>query len=330
MTLRAAEAHEGTVGEAPATSNVSVSSDSALPSLPVDYFRLNPFPSSSWFPQPEQEVKTTRPLPRHRRHRFSPSETAGKRPHFYWPQQPAYSPAGPAEQNQITSKYPRRMILKSMERGEFPFFTWFKGGGSEVWFQSWADLSQSDGAKFKLFKSESSFLLIFSVFSKSETPFLLMGINSSRTGPISLEVCSEHSDWRFSVVVPDNCCLQQSMATKKSKIRKEKQSAIGRGQIGWDFHHGKQAANREGARAETWGLCGVLVPKCRRNQRVWNPFWLQFLAFCRSKPWFSKTMFLERELGIGNWGLEMRENKGSRRESLEGINLVSNFFHHHH
>lgn len=38
---------------------------------------------------------------------------------------------------------------------------------------------------------------------------------------------------------------------------------------------------------------------------------------------------IEMELGIGNWGLEMRENKGCRRESLEGINLVSNFFHHH-
>ena len=87
--LRAVEEHEGIAGVAPVTSTVFVSSDSALLFLPVDYFHRTPFPqwSSS---QPEPKSMTFL------RHRFSPSEMAGKLRHYSWPQQQPSSPAGPA------------------------------------------------------------------------------------------------------------------------------------------------------------------------------------------------------------------------------------------
>lgn len=66
------------------------------------------------------------------------------------------------------------------------------GGGSGVWFHSWTDLSQSDFLPFfSFFDSCSS----FSSSSPSEwDKALLIGMNSSKTGILALDVCSEHSD----------------------------------------------------------------------------------------------------------------------------------------
>ena len=86
-------------------------------------------------------------------------------------------------------------------------------GGSGVWFHNWTDLSQSD-----FFPDLSLFLSLLSLgwwdcCSSSSSDVFFIGINSSNTGP-SLEVCSEHSDcpWKYSWVVPDICCLHDSIA----------------------------------------------------------------------------------------------------------------------
>lgn len=95
--------------------------------------------------------------------------------------------------------------------------------GSEVWFQSWTDLSQSDFlGLLLLLPLLKDFDLWDSSSSSSWANVLFNGINSSKIGT-SLDVCSssEHSvDCAlrlYSVVVPDNCCLYVSIAAHEKK-----------------------------------------------------------------------------------------------------------------
>lgn len=114
--------------------------------------------------------------------------------------------------------------------------------GSEVWFQSWTDLSQSDFlflVSLELVELLVLLLLyllikdfdLWDSFSSSSSwssweNVLFNGINSSKTGT-SLDVCSssEHSvDCAlrlYSVVVPDNCCLYVSIAAHEKKKQKK-------------------------------------------------------------------------------------------------------------
>ena len=123
-----------------------------------------------------------------------------------------------------------RIILLT-QKGGGHYITCFWGGSGD-WFHNWTDLSQSDFFLWSLLLmlllllflllsfcdccswwSSSSWLLSFS--SSSEEWVLLIGINSSKTGP-SLDVCSEHSDCPcilWSSVVPDNSLLHASIAT---------------------------------------------------------------------------------------------------------------------
>lgn len=131
----------------------------------------------------------------------------------------------------ISSKQSTKLTqTMSNSQLSFSLLTSSDGGSG---FHNWTDLSQSDFllSLLVLFSFKSLCLGECCSLSSSSSSqhgddddaLFLIGMNSSKTGPSDDVVRSEHSDWPiklYSLVVPDNCCLQAAMAANIIKARK--------------------------------------------------------------------------------------------------------------